>query len=540
MIHRFPAGISFGHFESFTDPFRYSPHPSVQTAAGILMKEISENEELKHIFSEGKMLGVLVVRIPDSEEIGFIAAFSGNAGGKSTICRFVPPIFDLLDPDGHFKINEAEISLLNKKIDSLEKSESLTSLKEALASAETERDQEICRLKSSMAINKKERDEIRMELSDPSRLEVLIRESQFEKSELRRLKIRWNTRIQEIRNGIDEISSEISRLKADRARMSDTLQEWIFRQYIVHNAQGIQKSILDIFAEEGMVPPGGTGDCAAPKLLEYAYRNNLHPLAMGEFWYGKSPETAVRTQGHFYPSCTSKCGPLLKFMMRGLEVKNCPSSHEGLKLVYEDESIIVIDKPSGMPSVPGLDGKVSALELLAETYGEIHTVHRLDMDTSGILLFARNRKAATILQQQFEAQRVDKTYHARITVTEEGMKIKTGDKGTISLPLSPDYDERPRQKVDMTQGKASLTDYQVLSMADGSTAEIIFHPRTGRTHQLRVHSAHLSGLGHPILGDMLYGGAPAGRLHLHAYSITFLHPLSGLQKSLSSDLCKYI
>lgn len=535
MIRHFPSATTISLPEQFTDPFRYFPHPLVRQAAELLMQEIEGRSDMKAWFSEGKMMGILLVSLPGSDDIGYLAAFSGNAGGKSIIDGFVPPIFDLLDPSGYFKMHEAEISALNKQISSLEDIGNLSGLKLLLAEAEAERKEEISRQKAVMAMSKKERDEIRMEVSDPSRLEELIRESQFEKAELRRLKTSWEDKIRAIRNEIDALTSEISELKSIRARMSDDLQTWIFGQYIVHNALGEEKSIHDIFAGEGLIPPGGTGECAAPKLLEYAYRNGLRPLAMGEFWYGKSPETAVRTHGHFYPSCTSKCGPLLKFMMKGLTSGSRTTCDDNIRIIFEDASIIAVDKPSGMPSVPGLDGRTSVQEKLVLSHGDIYPVHRLDMDTSGILIFARTQEAAVGLQRQFEAHSVIKTYHARLSASKEGMRFKPGDHGTICLPLCPDHDERPRQKADKTQGKPSETSYEVISVNDDSTIDIVFHPLTGRTHQLRVHSAHMLGLGHPIKGDMLYGGSPADRLNLHASSIIFLHPADGSTVHLKSD-----
>jgi tRNA pseudouridine32 synthase/23S rRNA pseudouridine746 synthase len=294
------------------------------------------------------------------------------------------------------------------------------------------------------------------------------------------------------------------------------------------------------------MPPGGTGDCAAPKLLNYAFSNGLKPIAMGEFWYGKSPATAVRTHGHFYPSCTSKCGPLLSYMLKGLATSlEAWNGNPEAAIIYEDESIVAASKPSGMPSVPGLDGRISLQEYLEkEMQMDLFAVHRLDMDTSGIIIFAKTPQAESDLKKQFEEHSIRKTYMARLSpadthrIASSTRVLKPGDKGTIELPLSPDYDERPRQKVDHTQGKPSLTVYEVVSMNEDGTTDILFYPHTGRTHQLRVHSAHILGLGRPILGDLLYGGCGTAwsdisqwnessaciRLHLHAQSITFRHP----------------
>ena len=618
--------------KGFTDPFRYVPHPLVTKAAGIVMQRISRIEEcLREGFEEGKMMGVLIVKVPadfssftdwidEEKRIGFLCAFSGSVSGRGVIEGFVPPIFDLCAPGGYYRSREAEISALNKRIHDMEESSLLAELREELNAAEGTRDDEIGLLKARMAVSKRERDEARCELSDPSRLAELVRESQFEKAELHRLKVGWNEKISGIREQIQMHADEIETMKNKRSQMSDSLQKWIFRQYVVHNASGEVSTIWDVFAGQGLVPPGGTGDCAAPKILNHAFINGFEPVAMGEFWYGKSPETAVRVHGHFYPSCTSKCGPLLKFMMTNYSHDKswAPPVHEAtgghgfsrppfrnsLKeqhhevqgndgaepvVIYEDEWIVVVVKPAGMPSVPGLDGRLSVLEWLNSderrsifdqpvTY---EAVHRLDMDTSGIMVFAKSAEAAVNLRRQFEMHTVRKTYLARLApdsrFTDSGSRqpeavlpLKDGEKGRIEIPLSTDYDERPRQKADKAHGKAALTEYEVVSVNSDGTSDVLFHPITGRTHQLRVHSAHPLGLGRPILGDLLYGGysiysgqsawqeaeqeaeqandidsrcimhaSEARRLHLHALCITFRHPASGEELCFSSRVHCY-
>lgn len=533
-MYRFPENTSATAPDRFTDPFRYHPHPLVEEAAGIVISHIDNDNTLRETFAEGKMLGVLVVE--KDGELSFLAGFSGIAGGRSMIEGFVPPIYDLTAPEGHFKKKEAEISALNREIEALARSEHLAEIKKDLQDAMTEMDEAVAAMKLRMEESRKRREEIRNNNPESSDLERLTKESQHEKAELRRLKQGWTLKIEELKAAIRSHDSKISALKTSRAAMSDALQEWIFRQYIVHNASGQEASIADIFAAENLVPPGGTGECAAPKLLEYAYRNGYRPVAMGEFWYGDSPQTAVRTHGHFYPSCTSKCGPLLRFMLSGLDLMEDKENlgAQTPEIIYDDEALTIVAKPSGMPSVPGLDGRKSLLEWLEDRTGtKIHAVHRLDMDTSGIMVFAHTEEAALSLRRQFEEHTVRKTYIARLAPLRQDepafFKLKAGSKGTIDLPLSPDYDERPRQKVDMNQGKPALTGYEVKSMNPDGTVDIIFHPVTGRTHQLRVHSAHTLGLGRPILGDRLYGGAGSipTRLHLHASEVTFIHPVSG-------------
>lgn len=314
-----------------------------------------------------------------------------------------------------------------------------------------------------------------------------------------------------------------------KGRESARLQDWLFDQYKVLNANGEQLSVKRIFARRGLVPPGGTGDCAAPKLLQYAYLHGMKPLAMGEFWYGSSHSSEVREHGHFYPACFGKCGPLLSFMMEGLDVEPNPldREYEGREpaVLHADSSIIVVDKPAGMLSVPGRNGVGSLLDWLAERYGEVHSCHRLDMDTSGIMVYARNIPCKAALEAQFAGREVSKTYRARLSAGSSPFRRSAS--GTIALPLSPDYYDRPRQIVDKSSGKPAISEYKVLEMLPDGEIDIVFHPLTGRTHQLRVHAAHPSGLGRPIKGDLLYGGTPADRLYLHAESLGFTHPTSG-------------
>ena len=597
----------------FTNPFRYTPHPLVQKAAGEVMDMMMESQINE---TDGKMLGVLIckplegVNIEqishlhrlnhecEDNPIFYIAAFSGTLHGTngkvtSSIDGFVPPIIDLTDPNGYFKRKEAEISQLNRRISELAASSRLNDLKALLAKAQKERDEEIAQMQNRISFSKMRRDEIRSETADSNVLEELIRESQFQKAELKRIKDKWKICISEIESEIAEAQNEIVNLKSLRASMSDDLQKWIFVSTIVHNALGESTSIWDLFQSQGLTPPGGTGDCAAPKLLEYAYRNGLRPLAMGEFWYGKSPETAVRTHGHFYPSCTSKCGPLLGYMMQGLKVEQDKKSVSlSPVIIHEDESIIVVEKPSGMPSVPGLDGRLSLLEWLESQQSKrIIAVHRLDMDTSGVMVFAKTRDAEIGLKKQFEEHSVRKTYLARLTsrpsqsdrtespeaqVVEtvlplwpqregptkwEGLFLQSEPQGShygsIDLPLSADYDERPRQKVDFRQGKPAHTEYEIIKKNPDGTVDILLYPHTGRTHQLRVHCAHTLGLGRPIVGDLLYGAHTClsieatlantdhsaerlpERLCLHALSITFRHPDTGAELTFSSQKLRF-
>lgn len=543
MFHLLPATTSIP--AKFNNPFRYSPHPLVTQAAAIVMKDIKNDNILSEAMAEGKMLGVLIVQDKDGR-IGFLKGFSGNVAGKSVINGFVPPIYDLTEPRGYFRIKEAEISEINNRIKEIERIRLTPAILE-LKNANALYEEELSSCKEEISAAKLRRDKIRKAWDADGReyfldQQDLERESQFQKAEMARMKKRWKYRIGELEDICNRISEEINTLKQERAQMSDHLQKWIFSQYIVHNILGEQSAIGQIFSRTGDTPPGGTGECAAPKLLEYAFRQGLKPLSMGEFWYGKSPATAVRTQGQFYPSCTSKCGPLLKFMLKGQDIasEEVQYSESQIFTVYEDEHIIAVSKPSGMPSVPGLDGRKSLQEILDQRYGGIiETVHRLDMDTSGLLLFAKTPQAGIYLRRQFEMHLVRKVYAARLSPSDIGMRPGIMEKGDIRLPLAPDYDERPRQKVDNSQGKESHTGYVVESLEEDGSINIRLFPKTGRTHQLRVHCSHISGLGHPIVGDMLYGGAPSDRLHLHALSISFIHPVTSEEMTLQTDVNIY-
>lgn len=322
---------------------------------------------------------------------------------------------------------------------------------------------------------------------------------------------------------------------------SRRIQEDLFLRYVVHNALGNTRSVKEIFAERGLVPPGGTGDCAAPKLLEHAYRNGMHPLAMGEFWYGAPGKRQVREQGCFYPSCTGKCGPLLTFMMQGLDVEPNPLDKGFLvekepQIIYCDDHILVVDKPAGMLSVPGRTESANLLDYLRSIYGEVHSCHRLDMDTSGIMVYARDMACKSALEAQFAARQVHKVYRARLVAN--GRPFTLPRKGTIALPLITDWDHRPMQEVNYETGKLAVTEYEVLDFLPNGEVDIRFYPRTGRTHQLRVHAAHSKGLAHPIKGDRLYGQSDGSRLYLHAESITFTHPATGeVLTFLAPDFC---
>lgn len=441
------------NFSKFNYPFSYTPHPLVREAAERLISNISSDSSLDELFNEGKMLGVLLACSEDSFNAGDVEpscvrtlyGFSGIAGGRSRLPGFVPPVYDLNDPDGEFKRREAEISAMK---DGEEK-------------------------------------------SDASR----------------------------------------------------ELQKWIFDQFVVRNALGQSMTIAEVFGAQGLVPPGGTGECALPKMLNHAYAKGLRPLAFGEFWYGASGKGQVRKHGAFYPSCTGKCGPLLKFMLQGLDVEANPDVGTDApgepEIIFEDEHIVVAVKPSGMLSVPGKIESLSLLVWLQRKLGmRLFSCHRLDMDTSGLLVFAKSAQVQAAIQRQFEDRMVEKTYLALLDGgSSDGVNLEQGMKGRIELPMCLDYYDRPRQMVDFQLGKPAVTDYEILECSDNCChggVLVRFIPHTGRTHQLRVHAAHDKGLGCPIKGDRLYGGGD-GRLMLHAAYLAFSHPATGERMEFRCD-----
>ena len=492
----------------FTNPFCYEPHPLCVDAAEQVRSYLREHPEWNEEISRGKMLGVLIVKTK-KEGLYFLAAYSGQLAGRYDIPFFVPPIYDLLQPDGYFQKEQAEISKINATIRQLEGENNMDSHPEDF------------------------------------------------------------TRLQRV---------EISALKHLRRQRSEALQDWLFDQYIIRNAREEEKTITQIFKDyyrEKMLHPehyesnlqkhhipSGTGECCAPKLLQYAYLNHLQPVCMAEFWLGRSPKDEVRHHGQFYPACSKKCKPLLHFMLQGLDVEESFLDRHNrellqqVKVIYEDDSLIIIDKPSGLLSVPSRDTQASVLDWIQEhkttsEAGFVPTpVHRIDQDTSGILVIAKTRDSLLNMQDQFYRHTVRKTYIALL----DGRPLQ--DSGIITLPLRKDPIDSPRQMVDYEHGKPSRTRYEVLKVEkniphysgqwSSTVTRVAFYPETGRTHQLRMHAAHQDGLNCPIIGDKLYGRNhlfvnPSNyqsllwpRLMLHAAAIDFIHPTTGKPMHIDS------
>jgi tRNA pseudouridine32 synthase/23S rRNA pseudouridine746 synthase len=433
----------------------------------------------------------------------------------------------MLRPGEFFKRGEAEISAINQRIKSLEVSDAYLVARSALADAERECEATLKAIKVRLKEGKELRAQQRAEGLYSE--EELVLASQRENAEAQRLKRAAKERVEQAAAHLATLQTEIEELKQKRQQRSAELQTMIFREFRMLNAEGKVRDLCDLFAPTAQqVPPAGAGECAAPKLLQYAFKHGMRPVAMAEFWWGASPKGEVRQHGLFYPACNGKCKPILEHMLVGLRVEPNPLKEIAPpepKVVWEDSDIVVIDKPSGMLSVRGKSGVRSAEEWATERYPEAMIVHRLDQSTSGILVIAKHKAAHEALQKQFISRTVKKSY---VALLEGVVEVKHGE---IRLPLKLDYENRPRQMV-AEDGRAAHTIYDVEGYVDGRT-RIRFYPVTGRTHQLRVHAAHAEGLNTPIVGDDIYGTS-AERLMLHAETIEFEHPTTGEPISLIS------
>lgn len=528
MFHSFQtsiAGIELPRL--FTYPFHYTPHPLCVMAAGEVQAYINKQTRWKEELDKGKMFGVLIVRTSNGQT-GYLAAFSGNLCGSNSHSFFVPPVYDLLKPDGFFKIEEEQISAINHQIGQLQNCDRYLELQQKMERETASSQQALSEARKVLKAAKEKREQRRLHRPNKNEQAAMIRESQYQKAEFKRLERYWKEQISEIKTELESFSSQIEALKAERRNRSAALQQKLFQQFNFLNAKGETKNLCAIFEETVQkTPPAGAGECAAPKLLQYAYLSGLSPIAMAEFWWGESPKTEIRHHGYYYPSCRGKCEPILRHMLQGLDVEPAPSERYSLsqnmpEILFEDQWLLVLHKPEGVLSVPGKSEEQSIYSLLRARYPEATgplVVHRLDMVTSGLLLAAKTQEVHRHLQAQFENRSIKKRYIALL----DG--ILPEEEGVIDLPICPDYLDRPRQMVNEELGKTAITRYRVMDRKNGQT-RIAFFPLTGRTHQLRVHAAHPLGLNCPIVGDELYG-RKAERLYLHAEYLEFIHPVSG-------------
>ena len=550
LFHTFSKDISgIKPPEKFTYPFFYTPHPLVELASaqlkGYLVKtDLKHNFGLgqnEHLIEQGKMFGVLVVR-NKAGKLGWLAAYSGKLS-EDPKEYFAPPICDIHAAQSFYKKGEIELNEMSAEIVALEKDpnrleaigkleDRLTEINEFLRAGRAD-------LKDAKKARQRYRETVKKTLSPQDYEEVkerLAKESIQGQLVFKHRSKKWVIEQEALEGKLANFSNEIRELKEIRRTKSNALQREIFNQYVFLNGLGQQQVLSDCFPDFDLRhPPSGSGDCAAPKLLQFAYNNELEPVCMGEFWWGAAPVKEVRKHGYFYPSCASRCRPILGHMLQGLDVEENPLLNYGkdkpMPIVYEDEDLVVVDKPAGLLSVPGVEIEDSALTRIKNLYpnasGAI-LLHRLDMSTSGLLMFTLNPKANKRMQRQFIKRQVEKTYIAEVVgeVKEE--------EGTILLPLAPDYFDLPRQMVCQENGKPSKTIWKVLHREKG-ISRLALKPVTGRTHQLRVHCAHPDGLGLPMIGDELYG-VIGKRLHLHAHELIFQHPTSKERITLTAPI----
>lgn len=533
--------------EKFTFPFYYEPHALAKLAAAELQQYLENHADFEHNFGLdtdkeglviGKMFGVLVVQ--DGEgKLGYLSAYSGKLGGSNDHPKFVPPVFDMLVENSFFLKEQELINTINNRIEEIEADADYKQLKLDIQGLSGRSAEEIAALKHELKINKEKRDNLRaMQHSGQGQSTTeaaLIQQSLYDKRRLRDLVNKWKQVLGDMQTKLDTIEENIEALKNERKERSATLQQQLFEQYVFLNKNGKNKSLQDIFSRTAFgKPPSAAGECATPKLLQYAFANGYKPLAMAEFWWGASPKSEIRKHKQFYPACTGKCKPILEHMLEGMTVDDNPflqaGDDSGLEIVYEDDSFVIVNKPAGLRSVPGVDIYDSVYARLKNILVDIEPlmVHRLDMGTSGLLVVAKTREAHKHIQKQFLQRRVGKRYRALLS------KVIDRQEGEIDLPLRADFFNRPRQLVCFEEGKKSITRWQVIERYRDTT-KVEFWPLTGRTHQLRMHSAHELGLNAPIVGDDLYGTA-AERMYLHAAYLEFIHPAS--RQKISFDVAE--
>ena len=526
--------------EKFDYPFYYEPTEIAKQACKELQEYLETQTDFEHnfglendVFSTpiGKMFGVLVVRNQENK-IGYLAAVSGKLANTNQHKIFIPPVFDMLNKNGFFLEQEERLNEINRILESLENNQNYLQLKEEFIQFEINSKLKIEEGKQLLKSNKKDRKSQRETISSTlSEEEIqffeedLVKQSLRDKYEFRVFSEKLDAEKQLLLNKINVFETEINSLKEERKTKSNSLQNQLFNQYQFLNKFKQEKGLLEIFSNTVFQqPPAAAGECAAPKLLQYAFQNDLEPICMAEFWWGDSPKSEVRKHGQFYPACTGKCEPILGHMLQGIVLNENlllkqNSTVEELEILYQDEDLIVINKPEEFLTVPGIEIKDSVYLRIKHQFplatGPI-IVHRLDMSTSGILVLALNKESHKLLQQQFIKRKVHKRYIALLDGNIEH------DNGFIDLPLRVDLDDRPRQMVCYEHGKTAQTKYEVIVRKDNKTL-VYFYPITGRTHQLRMHASHRLGLNAPIIGDDLYG-KKANRLHLHAESLEFTHP----------------
>eukprot|EP00578_Thalassiosira_sp_NH16_P002202 CAMPEP_0181136708 /NCGR_PEP_ID=MMETSP1071-20121207/33316_1 /TAXON_ID=35127 /ORGANISM="Thalassiosira sp., Strain NH16" /LENGTH=615 /DNA_ID=CAMNT_0023223413 /DNA_START=74 /DNA_END=1921 /DNA_ORIENTATION=+ len=531
----------------FAYPHCYEPHPIARLAADELKEQLVTIA--LHLDSEtsddniGKMMGVLVVRYcgdNNDRRLGYLKAHSGTMARSSGTSSFpgdfgrdffCPPLYDRFEEGGFYARGEQELNEMTKLVERLEHDPQRKKRSDELAAVRESCESRLSAYRKHSKEMQKERRSIRQQkrphLNEEEFCvvdEKLKQEGAAIQREMKQLKSQIKQEIQEAESAVRDIEKRLEDLKDERRKKSGHLQDELFDRYVFLNILGETQSLLPMFAESG------AGDCAAPKLFQHAFAKGYEPVAMAEFWWGKSPANEVRRHDLYYPACRGKCQPILGHMLRGMDVEANPmddvsKSESDLEILYEDEYCVVVDKPEGMLSAPGRNQFFSVHSIVKEKYPHATgplLVHRLDQSTSGLLLIAKDKDTHKALAAQFIDRSIQKRYIALLN----GELAKNNTKGRISLPLAPDYINRPMQMVSQ-EGKPAQTIYEVMEVVDGLT-RVHLYPVTGRTHQLRVHAAHIQGLDCPIVGDDIYGQRDDrfSRLCLHAEYLQFTHPVT--------------
>ena len=532
-VHRIPSLSDISPSIGFDSPFCNSPALIAQEAAFALQQQLESLDLGQHDFfapSGGQIFGVLVVR--DAEgQLGYLQAFSGQVAEQWQWPGFVSPAFNQQKRQAF--LPDAQQTLIEWSLQ-------LQSLKNDPAFIEAQRQlqenegvmQEHTRTLQAQLVERKAARRVARETADEETLATLRGEGEADARLRADDKRHVRERLKALNDAVAVFSDQIEELSSRYASLDRETYQHVQASYQLPNAEGQWADLSVLFA--GREPLEGIGDCAGAKLLSSAYRNNLRPIALAEFWWGAEPLDGVRHHRHFYPSCRGRCGPLLAFMLQGLPPGRQPdhlqpfTDKRAPEIVFEDRHLILVHKPAELLSVPGLamiDSVQSRLQGLHPDLPELQLVHRLDQSTSGLLLLAKTRRDHKALQRQFTGRTINKEYIALLDAEIEG------EQGEIDLPLRVDLEDRPRQMVCYQHGKPALTRWRVISREAGRT-RVALTPVTGRTHQLRVHMAHVKGLRAPIVGDELYG-KPGQRLHLHAQTLDFIHPGSGERVSFT-------
>ena len=534
--------------EKFTFPFYYEPDDLAKIAVRELQEYLENQKDFQHDFglqdsknstAIGKMFGVLVVQ-NKFDEIGYLTAFSGKLGDNSLPEKFVPPVFNMRAEGSFYVKGETELDKINQEISALKKDETFISLHKSVKKRFQDIEEDLAFQRKKMKILKSERKNRKKTLVNHlSEIDFqilcnkLAQESFNDQFFFKELKEYYESDLHEKLRKLAHFEEKIAFLKKERIQKSNYLQETLFQNYAFLNSKKEPKSLLDIFSNPPIKPPAGSGECAAPKLLQYAFLNDLRPICMAEFWWGISPNSEIRKHKNFYPACQSRCKPILSHMLKDIKmnenllIENL-SEHQEISIIYEDDELIVVNKPTEFLSVPGKEISDSVYTRMKEKYPEATgplIVHRLDMSTSGILVLTKTKEANKILQEQFIKRTVKKRY---VALLDGKLEEKSGK---ISLPIRLDLDDRPKQLVDFEFGKKAETFWEIIRIENDKT-RVYFYPITGRTHQLRVHAAYKTGLNAPIIGDDLYGKKEK-RLYLHAEFIEFLHPKTMEKMSFS-------